>query len=89
MKIPVDAILLEICQEIQKYNWVPEKWIQHESDDMFQIGNYQGGFDAIEKAFCFSVFIDNIEYWFQLTLDEIHKVIDRSLTTINLRVAGC
>ncbi len=88
MKISVDATLLGICRNIQEYNWSPEKWIQYESDDMFQIGDYQGGFDAIEKAFCFSVFIEDIEYWFQLTLDEVHKIVDGSLTTVNIRVAG-
>ena len=51
-----------------------DEWAEIESDDMFQTEEYVGGYDATEKEFCFGVFIDSCEYWFQLSLDDIHKL---------------
>lgn len=72
----VDDEFLKICKEILSQNKSEEKWAEIESDDMFQTENYEGGYDATEREFCFSYY-DNIrnEFWFQLTLNEIQEVV--------------
>ena len=62
-------------------------WAEIEADDMFQKGNYEGGFDATEMEFCFCVFIDDIKYWFQLPLESIEKVYLRQLHEVDTRLA--
>ncbi len=62
-------------------------WSEIEADEMFQKGNYEGGFDATEMEFCFRVFIDDIEYWFQLPLESIEKVYLRKLNEVDTRLA--
>ena len=64
----------EICREIIAENKSITEWAEIESDDMFQIGRYEGGFDATGMEFCFSVNIKEVEYWFQLSLDAIHEI---------------
>jgi hypothetical protein len=54
---------------------------------MFQVGDYEGGFDAEEAAFCFSVRSAEGEWWFQLTLDEIIDVVERRRGTFEARPA--
>jgi hypothetical protein len=44
-----------ISKEIVLQNKTIREWAEIESDDMFQIGNYEGGFDNTEMAFCFKV----------------------------------
>jgi len=61
----------EICKEIIAENKSIEEWAEIESDDQFQSAIYEGGFDATEMAFCFSVYIEKQEYWFQLPLTQI------------------
>jgi len=73
----------EIISEKKDVN----QWAEIESDDMFQKGNYEGGFDATEMEFCFRVFIDDIEYWFQLPLESIEKVYSRQLDEVDIRLA--
>ncbi len=86
MEMIVDNILLNLCKKIVQCNRTVKEWMQYESDDIFQSGKYEGGFDATEKEFCFSVYIEDIEYWFQLSLDEISKICDGSLAVINVRL---
>jgi hypothetical protein len=74
MKHKPDKEFYEICEEIISENKNIAEWEEVESDDMFQIGRYEGGFDATGMEFCFSVNIDEVEYWFQLSLDAIHEI---------------
>ncbi len=62
---------LAICTEILTENKTPEQWAEIESDDIFQRGNYEGGFDATGMTFCFSVFENGKEYWFEFPLTDV------------------
>ena len=67
----VNNDFLIICKEILEENKSDDQWAEIESDDMFQQGNYEGGFDATEMEFCFSVYENGQEYWFQFPLSEV------------------
>ncbi|MGQ8364978.1 hypothetical protein [Glaciecola sp. 1036] len=75
MVIPIEQELKAICQEIfDKALGLPE-WSKIESGDMFQQGNFIGGFDADEQEFCFSYFATNKnEYWFQFSLETAEEI---------------
>ncbi|HRJ90468.1 MAG TPA: hypothetical protein PLN05_16810 [Pyrinomonadaceae bacterium] len=65
------------------------EWAEIESDDMFQSKHFCGGFDATERAFCFSYYDDDgIEYWFQLSLSEILVIVEQGSGVIKARPAG-
>ena len=76
-----------ICNEIIAENKSHDEWVEIESDDMFNQGNYSGGFDATEMEFCFSVFIDEKEYWFQVSLDGIRDILEERITELEIRKA--
>ena len=70
MEIPIESELKNICQEIHEKALELPQWSEVESDDMFQRGNFVGGFDADEQEFCFSYFVTNrTEYWFQFSIE--------------------
>ena len=77
----------EICKEIIAENKSISEWAEIESDDMFQIGRYEGGFDATGMEFYFSVNIKEVEYWFQLSLDAIHEINKNKNVEIELTKA--
>ena len=88
MKINVTDEFKAICKDILNEDKTKEQWAEIESDDMFQTNSFCGGYDADEVAFCFSFYNDNgDEYWFQVTLEEIEKVVSGDLTTIDSRPA--
>ena len=66
--------LITICIEICNQNKSIDEWRGVESSDMFQSEHYNGGFDAIEDEFCFSVYIDDVEYWFQISIEEVNMI---------------
>jgi len=75
MKIPIEPELVSICREITNKGLGVSQWSEIESDDMFQLGNFVGGFDADEGEFCFSYFASNkVEYWFQLNLHVVKQI---------------
>ncbi len=74
MKHFLNEDFFKIVTQIVSANKTLDEWSEMESDDMFQAEGYVGGFDATEEEFCFSVFIDSFEYWFQLSLDDILKL---------------
>lgn len=76
-----------ICQSILDENKSLEEWTEIESDDMFQQGNIIGGFDATEEEFCFSVYINDEEYWFQVPLIDILLILSGDLVQIEARKA--
>ena len=87
MDYKVDTVLREIAIQILAEGRSEEEWAEIESDDMFQSGNCVGGFDADEMAFCFSVYLDKKEYWFQITLDEVSEIANGLLETVDARLA--
>ncbi len=84
MKHTLEKDFLEICKDILSEYKTLEDWRKIESDYMFQIGNYADGFDATENEFCFSVFVNDFEYWFQLSLDEIKEVLNGFKKSVEL-----
>ncbi|GAA3647291.1 hypothetical protein [Flavivirga jejuensis] len=77
-----------IAESILNENKSLDEWSEIESDDMFQEGKYVGGFEAIEKEFCFSLYEDDgEEYWFQLSIDEIEKFLKGKLIDVEIRKA--
>ena len=87
MKLGVTGELIQLCKQIVDEQKSEVEWALIESDDMFKADNIEGGFDAVEIAFCFSIFIDSGEYWFQLSLMEVEKVYCGHLTEIDVRHA--
>jgi hypothetical protein len=88
MFISVDETFRRICEEILASGLSEREWAERESSDWFQDGPYCGGFEAIEKAFCFSYHTaDGTEYWFQVTPDEVEQVSQGVLTRILVREA--
>jgi hypothetical protein len=89
MKIKVTDEFKSICGEILKEKKSEQEWAAIESDDMFQTKSFCGGYDADEKAFCFSYYNKNgDEYWFQLTLEEVEKTVDGILKTFEGKAAA-
>jgi hypothetical protein len=76
MVIQVTPEFIGICQRIAAEAKSEEDWAAIESDDMFQTESFIGGFDATERAFCFSYFDPSSrEFWFQVTLAEVFGVL--------------
>lgn len=85
MNLDVNKEFKDICIEILDEKKSEIEWAEIESSDMFQSDNYCGGYDATEMAFCFSFYdIDNREFWFQLTLNDIEDIITNNKTSISL-----
>lgn len=82
----VNADFINICREIIAENKTIEEWIEIESDDMFQKGDYVGGFDGTEEEFCFSVYIDGKEYWFQVSLEKVAEIAFGETDEVNVRI---
>ena len=83
----LDDEFVRICTSILAEGKSVSAWAEIEADDMFQTKHYVGGFDATEMEFCFSVYDDGKEYWFQLSLDSIAKVVDGQVTEVEVREA--
>lgn len=87
-QLRIDNELKNICEQIRRENKTIEEWYQIESDDMFQSGNYCGGFDGIEQEFCFSYYDDEgKEWWFQFSFFDIEKIISGKMLYIDMREA--
>lgn len=83
MIVQVDDELRQICRAILAEGLTENEWAARESDDMFQSRSYAGGFEAIEMAFCFSHYApDGSEHWFQVTLGEVNRIADGTLTEV-------
>ena len=87
MNLQVDEEFIRICTAIVNQKTGIAEWALIESDDMFQEGKYEGGFDAIEMAFCLSVYIDSSEYWFQLTLEEVRDLAEGKRNNVEIHPA--
>ncbi len=87
MKHKIKDSFKEICEQIIGENKTLEEWSEVESSDMFQNEDYNGGFDATEEEFCFSLYENDKEYWFQFPLEDIQKILSEEITTITVREA--
>ena len=77
-----------VCEEIVNQRKSLEEWAKIESDDMFQGKAYEGGLDATEMAFCFSIYENEREYWLQLSLDEVKSIADGKVTQVDVKPPG-
>jgi hypothetical protein len=88
IKLKIDSELFSVFQEIKSLNLDLKNWSLIESSDQFQTSNYCGGFDATENEFTFSYFDENKnEYWFQLTLNDIEKIVEGIYIEVFMRKA--
>lgn len=76
-----------LCKSILAVGKSVSEWALVESDDMFQVGPYEGGFDAGEAEFCFEVIIDGDEFWFQVPLEQITQIASGALISVDVRPA--
>lgn len=85
--LKIESEFLEILKEISSENKTVYEWREIESSDMFQSNKYCGGFDAIEDKFTFSYYDDrNGEFWFEVSLDEIDKILKGEVNQIQTRI---
>ena len=89
MEIAVPPELQVICAQIVEEHRSEADWAAVESDDMFQRGQVTGGYEADERAFCFS-YNDGSgnELWFQLTLSDVAAVARGETQRLPVRAAG-
>jgi hypothetical protein len=87
-QLKIDAEFMDICRQIKAESKNLEEWNEIESDDMFQTESYCGGFDGVEQEFCFSYYDnDSKEWWFQISLNDVDRVISTQLLYVDLREA--
>lgn len=84
MKHQIQSELVKICEGILNKNLSIKEWSEVESSDMFQEGNYNGGFDSIEEEFCFSYYAGDKEYWFQFPLETVAKIYSKEIVMIEV-----
>lgn len=89
MKHKLEQEFYQISKKIVSENKTAGEWAAIESDDMFQSDIYEGGFDATGMYFSFYVFLNNKEYWFQLTLDEIIAINNKQVNEVDIGEADC
>lgn len=83
MILKISDELFQILQQIISENKDESEWAQIEADDMFQSEHYCGGYDATEEAFTFSYYDpENVEWWFQLTLEEVQSILHAHKTEV-------
>ncbi|MEY8868988.1 MULTISPECIES: hypothetical protein [Flavobacteriaceae] len=87
IKIQVDEQFKKICESILARNLNINQWAEIESSDEFQTERYHGGFDTTEMEFCFSYYIEKQEYWFQLNLNDIERIINAKVEFLYPRKA--
>lgn len=83
----IDEELKSLLREIQLERKSATEWAEIESDDLLQSEHYRGGFDATEMEFCFSLFRNHKEYWFQFSLSDIDILLRGSDAKIEVRPA--
>ena len=88
MKLQIDDELRDLLRGIADQAKSEDEWAEIESDDMFQSENYVGGYDSDESAFCFSCYSQGREeYWFQVDLGEIDRILAGDLSSIEMKPA--
>ena len=88
IKHKIDTEFISICQNILNKNLTLNEWNLTESCDQFQSKKYFGGFDGTENEFTFSYYNKGgKEFWFQLPLSDVDKVISKIITEVEIREA--
>lgn len=87
MKLPVDEELKLIRTEILRRSSTPVEWVQIESDDELSTPPYEGVFEALVMAFCFSKYSTEQEWWFQTTIDDVVAIDRGGISEIEVRPA--
>lgn len=87
MKHTVTEEFVDLCKAIVAESKSESDWALIESDDMFQSGPYEGGFDADEAEFCFGVVINGDEFWFQISLKQVSEIANETSRTVDVRLA--
>ena len=86
MQLVPDAEFVGICRQVADHGWTDEDWAERESDDWFQTANFCGGYDADERAFCFSYYdASGDEWWFQVSLPDALMISAGGRAVIELR----
>lgn len=85
--VEIDEELRSLLREIKLQRKSATEWAEIESDGLLQSENYRGGYDATEMEFCFSLFRNQKEYWFQFSLSEIDTLLRRSDAELEVRPA--
>jgi hypothetical protein len=87
MTLTVDDELRAICRDLIAEGFSELEWAAREADDWVQSDHYEGGYDATEKAFCFSRYSEQDEAWFQFTLAEAAAIAIGELSQLPVRLA--
>ena len=85
--VDIDDALRVIAGEILDANKTDADWAAVESDDGFQRGEWLGGYDADERAFCFSRKTDP-ELWCQFELADAPGIARGAVRSLPARLAG-
>jgi|GEM_PF-755609 len=72
--VPINDNFVAIAKQIVAEGKSLEQWVEIESDDLIQLGDYEGGLDADEGEFCFSWWRGDDEFWFQVSLEQIEEI---------------
>ena len=86
MKLRIGKSIISICREIQKSGWTEEQWEEAECDDWFQYNEIVGGYDADERAFLFSYYEPEGEWWFRFSLSDVPKILNGKIDYLTLRI---
>jgi hypothetical protein len=87
--LSVDDELRALCLRIVEEGLDEDQWALSESDDMFQSEHFAGGYEALERAFCFSYYdASATEYWFQIPLQDVQRIARGEDMEIPVRPAG-
>lgn len=84
---PIPDEIMPVLEQIAHDDKNENEWALTESKDMLQTEHFTGVFDSMEHVFCFSYRDGGDEYWFQLSLDEVGRIVDGKSSTINVRLA--
>lgn len=87
MELQLDDEFRSICQKIVSEDKTEDEWAEIEASDMFQTQKYNGGFDADERQFCFSVFLSDGEFWFQVSLEQVRQIAEGNEVCIEIQLA--
>lgn len=88
MEIKIDAELIEICKDILSLNYTLDQWDANGSSEMYQSDKYCGGYENRKNQFTFSLYEGEKEYWFQFLLNDVEKIINGEIKSLNGTLAS-
>jgi len=84
MEYNVDRELQRICGEIREENKSEAEWARIEASDWFQTPHYNGGFDATDMHFAFTIYLNSEKFCFAISLSEALRIADGSIRKIQI-----